>query len=112
MGDGSGPGLTPRTQGAKLGAEENYQTVAQMAKHTHALVGVEATANSDEVDGNYIAESSVGDIYHSPSGTPTKATMNAGSIDDAGAGQAENNIQPTLVLHYCVALQGIYPPRN
>jgi microcystin-dependent protein len=30
----------------------------------------------------------------------------------AGAGAPHNNMQPYLTLNFCIALQGIYPPRG
>jgi microcystin-dependent protein len=38
--------------------------------------------------------------------------MNPGMIASAGGGQAHYNMQPYLVLSFCVALQGIFPSRN
>jgi microcystin-dependent protein len=34
------------------------------------------------------------------------------TTNNTGSGIPINNIQPTLVLSYCIALQGIYPSRN
>jgi len=34
------------------------------------------------------------------------------SSNDTGGGQAVNNMQPSLALNYCIALQGIYPSRS
>ncbi len=34
------------------------------------------------------------------------------STNNTGSGIAMNNIQPSLVLNYCIALQGIFPSRN
>ena len=33
-------------------------------------------------------------------------------IQNTGSGQSINNMQPTLVVNYCIALQGIFPNRN
>ncbi|MDQ6777332.1 MAG: phage tail protein, partial [Actinomycetota bacterium] len=38
--------------------------------------------------------------------------MNAGMIGQAGGSQPHNNVQPYLVMSFCIALQGIFPSRN
>ena len=38
--------------------------------------------------------------------------MNPGTIGNTGGSQPHNNMQPYLVLNYCIALQGIFPSRN
>ncbi|GAB2612189.1 phage tail protein [Belliella aquatica] len=34
------------------------------------------------------------------------------SANPAGGGQPHNNMQPTLFVYYCIALQGVFPPRT
>ena len=34
------------------------------------------------------------------------------ALGQAGQGQAHTNMQPYLVMNYCIALQGIFPSRN
>jgi microcystin-dependent protein len=38
--------------------------------------------------------------------------LNPATISVTGGSQPHNNIMPTLVLNYCIALQGVYPPRT
>lgn len=38
--------------------------------------------------------------------------MAASAIGNASGGQSVNNMQPFLVLNYCVALTGVFPSRN
>jgi microcystin-dependent protein len=53
---------------------------------------------------------SVGDTaYH----TPTNLTgMAPAMASNAGGGQAHDNLQPFLTLHFIIALQGLYPSRS
>jgi microcystin-dependent protein len=37
--------------------------------------------------------------------------MNANTIAPQGGNQPHNNLMPYLVLNFCIALQGIFPPR-
>jgi microcystin-dependent protein len=34
------------------------------------------------------------------------------SVAIAGGSQPHNNMQPYLALNFCIAMQGIYPPRS
>jgi microcystin-dependent protein len=46
------------------------------------------------------------DMYRSPT---TLSAMDPGSISNTGGSQAHLNMQPFLVLSFCIALQGIFP---
>ena len=34
------------------------------------------------------------------------------ALAPAGGDQPHNNLQPYLTLNFCIALQGVYPPRT
>jgi microcystin-dependent protein len=38
--------------------------------------------------------------------------MNPAMVSVAGSSSPHNNLMPYLVLNYCIALQGIFPPRS
>jgi microcystin-dependent protein len=44
--------------------------------------------------------------------TPSNAQFNPFAIGITGSSQPHNNDMPTLVLNFCIALQGVYPPRT
>jgi microcystin-dependent protein len=50
-----------------------------------------------------------GNVYRAPG---TVAPMAASAIGVAGSGAAHENRQPYLGLTFCIALQGIFPPRS
>lgn len=39
-------------------------------------------------------------------------TMNAAAMTVTGQSNAHNNMQPYLTISFCIAVQGIFPPRN
>jgi microcystin-dependent protein len=52
-------------------------------------------------------------IYLPSSAWTANATLAAGTIAPAGGGQGHNNMQPYLVLNFCIATSNaIYPPRK
>jgi microcystin-dependent protein len=56
-----------------------------------------------------LAGSNAAQLYHD-FGSPQP--MNSGMIGPAGNNQPHPNQMPTLVLSFCVALQGVFPSRN
>ena len=38
--------------------------------------------------------------------------LNAQAIAPAGGNQPHNNLMPYLTLNFCIALQGVFPPRT
>jgi len=108
---GSGPGLTPRQLGQRFGSETNTLSVAQMPSHNHtgSLKATSTSANTTSANGAALA---TGGAY---AGRATlDQTMLAGSVvtGNTGGGQQVNNLQPSLVGHCIIALQGTYPSRN
>jgi len=43
---------------------------------------------------------------------PANATMAATAIGVAGGNVPHNNMQPYLVVNFCIALVGMFPSRN
>jgi len=48
--------------------------------------------------------------YYAPPGQVT--SLSNSSINLTGGGQPHQNLQPLLVINFCIALQGIFPSRN
>ena len=49
--------------------------------------------------------------YLPPAGAPLVA-MSDQALAPAGGDQPHNNMQPYLTLYFCIALQGVFPPRT
>jgi microcystin-dependent protein len=88
------------------GAAAVTLTINQI-NHTHS-VNASATATSATAAGNYPAPSTGGAAY----GNSLNATMNPAIIGSMGGSQAHNNMQPYLVVNFCIAITGIFPTRN
>jgi microcystin-dependent protein len=120
---GQGAGLTNRTIGQKTGGQTTILNTNNMPAHTHnAVVGgdvklpiSDSDANTDSIADGYLTNQS-NDFYHDTPSAGEFAGALANSITvsvtNAGAGQDFNNMQPYLVINYCIALTGIYPSRN
>jgi microcystin-dependent protein len=111
MHPGRGPGLTPRTLAQRSGTETVTLSQAQMPAHTHTM-----TASNETDDplptpvGNTPARSSGPYVYRQTSSNLVNLAPQA--VPNVGGNQAHNNIQPSLVLNFIIALQGTYPSRS
>lgn len=94
--------------GAAQGEASHTLTNSEMPAHTHMASGSSTASQPTPNNQVWGTDTSV-NLY----GTATAlTTMNAGAISTTGGSQAHSNMQPYLVLNYCIALQGIYPTRN
>lgn len=110
---GTGPGLTPRQIGQRIGVEDVALIEAQMPNHSHEMLVATAAANSDRASGDALAKSPVYvDNNASDPSTQPSVALNSRTVSNAGGGQQHENMQPTLCINYIIALQGIFPSRS
>jgi len=106
---GRGPGLSERWLGESGGAAEVTLTADQVPGHAHGLQA-STSATSGSPAGGSLANVANGAAAYRMPGAATKL-MAADSVATAGGGAPHNNRQPYLALHFCIAMQGVYPPR-
>ncbi len=105
---GQGPGLSGQVIGEEGG--ENFVTLlsSEMPAHTHFVSGSARPAN--ENDPNNLYWGSVANLYSLTADPAQQMAPQMTSI--AGGSQPHNNLQPFLVLNFCIALQGVFPSRG
>ncbi len=96
------------TLGQIGGAITHSLTIAELPTHTHKAIGTSAVQNTLVPTNNFLAASTPSSFY---SGTPNVAML-PNTISNTGGSQSHNNMQPSLVLNFCIALQGIFPSPN
>lgn len=108
MHPGNGPGLTTRVSGEQGGSANVTLTSNELPGHTHQQMqsGGSATVSTPDA-GTTFARSSA-QLY--AGGSPT-ATAIPQALQPAGGNQPHNNLQPYQAMNFCIALQGIFPPR-
>jgi microcystin-dependent protein len=107
---GQGYGLSPYELGETLGVETVTLTVNEIPAHQHTVNASASKGNHASPIGAYPASDAAGvtaEYNVSPTGV-----MNAGMISPVGGSQPHENRQPSLVLNWIIALQGIFPARN
>jgi microcystin-dependent protein len=110
MQQGQGPGLSLRDLGENGGEMAVALLQTQMPSHSHSLhADAIDLADTNEVSQNAsFAQSGGGTLYQ----TSSNVTLAPQALPPAGGGQPHTNLQPYLTLNFCIALQGIYPPRS
>lgn len=93
--------------GQSGGEQEHTLTSAELPLHAHAAGGTTAAANSPIPASNYLGAAA---NFYGPLANPT--ALSPATITAYGNGQPHNNMQPYLVLNFCIALQGIFPSPN
>jgi microcystin-dependent protein len=111
MHPGQGPGLSLHDLGETGGSETVSLLVSEIPSHSHALMGNSTTATKSLATGNSFARGASMTPYLAPAGAPLVA-MAGQTITPAGGDQPHNNMQPYLTLSFCIALQGVFPPRT
>jgi microcystin-dependent protein len=108
MGAGQGPGLSLRDLGETGGSETVTLTTQQIPPHNHPANCNAGNGNRLSPVGNFWAQDVGGSMEYGNAGP---LQMAAGAVGNVG-GDPHNNLQPYQVLNYCIALQGIFPPRS
>jgi len=96
------------TQGQRAGSQTVTLTVPQLPQHIHFANATSAVQDTISPASTFLAATTPSEFY---SGT-IDATMNAQVLSAVGGSQPHNNMQPSLVLNFSIALQGIFPSQN
>ena len=107
----SGNGHTLGEQG---GEQAHTVSLSELPTHVHgfsqnsAVVGAATNATQGVPTGNYWANSGK-QAFATVQGN---SAMSPQAVGNVGGSQAHLNMQPFLVLNFCIALQGIFPSQN
>lgn len=95
------------TLGERGGEQAHTVSIAEIPTHTHVLnasasAGTQSALNAS----NVLARPENNRIYGPAS---SLVALSTASVANVGGSQAHLNMQPFLVLSFCIALQGIFP---
>ena len=111
LGQGQGPGLSPYVVGESGGVAAVTLTLTQMPSHTHTPMCQAAGGTGSPGNAVWGGGGRGKPPAYSATKNPT-AAMNESALSTTGGGGPHNNRSPYLVLNFCIALQGIFPPRS
>jgi len=108
IGQGTGPGLSPRNMGDALGESAVMLIQTEMPMHGHEMHAYPQAATSPgPVAGAGLAGPRSTRMY-SPDPTPN-TYLYPEALSISGGSQPHENRQPSLALNYSIALYGEYP---
>jgi microcystin-dependent protein len=93
--------------GQSSGEEAHPLTLNEIPAHNHQALGNTSASNSNKPSGNVWGPTPTNSYTANPN-----TTMSPNALANAGGNWAHSNMQPYLVLTYCIALNGIFPSRN
>lgn len=97
------------TLGERGGEQSHTLSISEIPTHTHTLNGTSSTGTLIIAAGNLLG-ASPSQMYQAPDNN--LVAMNPASIPNIGGSQAHLNMQPFLILNFCIALQGIFPSQT
>ncbi len=111
---GQGPGLSLYDLGQNAGSDTVTLLQSELPLHNHSVnVGTQDTADVQVPSpSRIIGKSSNAFAFVPATPAPTLTQMNAAMIGMTGGDLAHNNLMPYLTLNFCIALQGVFPPRG
>ena len=109
---GQGAGLPNYVIGESGGLEQVTLIGNHVPAHTHGVQCTNNTGTKDVPTGLIWATDSSGATAEYDA--PTNVALGASAIGPAGNASPtpHSNIQPTLVITFCIALNGVFPARN
>ena len=111
---GQGPGLSQYFVGQQSGTTTVTLNQNNLPQHNH-VINTRGAGNSTQglhapTSTAFLGDSDPDRLYNTTA-TPT-LSMAPQAIGSSGQGQPHDNMQPYLVLLFCIALRGVYPPRS
>ncbi len=115
MHPGQGPGLSLHDLGETGGSDTVTLLTSEMPFHTHninCLDGARVAGQSGQPGNAILVKTGGAPANAYSSGASQNQTMAAGMVVPVGGSQPHNNLMPYLTLNFCIALQGVFPPRG
>ena len=102
-----GPGFTLGQTG---GEQAHTLSIGEIPTHVHSLNATNAAATANTPTTALMpAQSTAANLYGGPANL---TAMAPNALTNVGGSQAHLNMQPFLVLNFCIALQGIFPSQT
>jgi microcystin-dependent protein len=111
MHPGQGPGLSLHDLGETGGSETVSLLESEIPAHSHSIVASQGDGLERNPPAQLLATGIGISIFNDAAGNPLVMTAPE-ALAPAGGDQPHNNMQPYLTFYFCIALQGVFPPRT
>ncbi|MFT3830520.1 MAG: tail fiber protein [Opitutaceae bacterium] len=105
-----GPGLSLHDLGETGGSETVTLLESEIPSHAHVLRANPLAGDTPVATGNSLARDGNAPLYQTNNSGLAPLAFTA--LTPAGGDQPHNNMQPYLTVYFCIALQGVFPPRS
>ena len=112
MHPGQGPGLSLHDLGETGGAETVTLLESEMPAHSHGFRATTEDGTQGTFQNGVTLARSIGGTLYQTNTSQNLVMMSPSSLPPAGGDQPHNNLQPYLTFYFCIALQGVFPPRQ
>jgi len=109
---GQGPGLTDRFQGETGGTATVTLITSEIPAHTHTVNCQNTGAGQASPQNNIWAAAAGRTPPANYQSTAPNTAMSSSAVSLVGGNQPHNNMPPYLVVYFCIALQGVFPPSS
>ena len=112
IGQGQGAGLSEYFLGQSGGSEFITLLQTEMPVHSHFVQAYTGDPADNRNPGPTMAlgTPAAGNVYNATSSGLTQMNFQAFSV--AGGSLPHNNMMPCLAVVFCIAMQGVFPPRG
>jgi microcystin-dependent protein len=110
MQPGQGQGLSSHDLGEVGGSDTVALQQAETPQHSHSLAASNQPGE-DPTPASRVLGRSTGASLYQTTASPT-VQLAPGALGQTGASLPHNNLMPYLTLSFCIALQGVFPPRT
>jgi microcystin-dependent protein len=112
MHPGQGPGLSLHDLGETGGSETVSLLESEIPAHAHSLNASNQPGEDPNPGPTQAIARSVGASLYQDVVNQNIVMMSDQTLAPAGGDQPHNNLQPYLTFYFCIALQGVFPPRT
>jgi microcystin-dependent protein len=114
---GQGAGLSQYFQGEQDGAANVTVLTTELPLHNHSFNATIDRGTTAAATNNVLATGAAGPPNQAISGFMYSSAapnnqLSPLALSFTGSGQPHNNMQPYLALNFCIAMQGVFPPRG
>lgn len=92
------------------GSETVTLQAENLPSHTHSFFASNGNGDNKLNKGNGVLAHATQNI-NIYSSADNLISMNPDSVSSEGGNQGHNNLQPSLVINFCIAITGLWPPR-
>lgn len=112
MHPGQGPGLSLHDLGETGGSDTVTLLQSEMPAHNHNYQVRPTPAVPPQASPVGLTGARSNSRPYSPAAGGTNVQMNITAASPTGGDQPHNNLMPYLTFNFCIALQGVFPPRS